>query len=211
MIAAAYGALVLLGNAIVLGAVVAAKLSGADPRVRDATLPPITNLRIVDGRLWAGAQTGRGQYRQLAAMGVTVVVDLRTGRRDDPRDDAAFLEEIGMEYVWLPLRDGQAPDAAMVGRFLEVMGNARGIVYMHCGGGVGRSFALQSAYEAARGRDPSLVELLSVGPPTIEQAWYVFSAGRGRPGSSNTLVEALSRYVIDAPRTIFNWLFPDIV
>ncbi len=205
--AALYLAVSLAVNALLLLAVGAVKLLTGGGAPSDGTLPSIHNVRKVDDRVWAGAQAGAEQYRQLAATGVTVVVDLRTGAPGDAGDDAAALRSIGLGYVRLPLRDGHAPDAAMVRRFLEVVREARGIVYVHCGGGVGRSYSLQAAYEAAMGRDPSVAGLFVLGPPTVEQLWFVLSVGPGRPvGGVSRIVEVVSRFVFDAPRTAINWV-----
>ncbi|MBI4260122.1 MAG: dual specificity protein phosphatase family protein [Actinobacteria bacterium] len=134
-------------------------------------------------------------------MGVTLVVDLVPGRGDDP----AFLRDLGIEHLWLPLTDGHIPDAETVRRFLEAVESSRGAVYVHCGAGVGRSSSLAAAYLASVGRDPSLVEALAVGPPTLEQAWFIWSAEPGRPAGGNGWVTALSRF-LDSPRTGFDIL-----
>jgi protein tyrosine phosphatase (PTP) superfamily phosphohydrolase (DUF442 family) len=211
LVAALYLTVSLAVNAVILLGVGAAKLFAGHGAPPDAGLPLIHNFRKVDDRVWAGAHPGRQQYRRLAAAGVTVVVDLRTGAPGDVRDDPEVLRRMGLDYVWLPLRDGHAPDAAMVDRFLEVVREAEGIVYMHCGGGVGRSSSLQVAYEAAMGRDPSVASLFALGPPTGEQAWFVLTAGPGRPAAGdNRLVEIVSRFVFDGPRTAVNWAFPQI-
>lgn len=209
--AVTYLTVALAINAVILLAVGAAKLFAGHAVLPDATLPPIHNFRKVDERVWAGAATGTGQYRRLAAAGVTVVVDLRTGAPGDARDEPVVLREMSLDYVWLPLRDGHAPDAAMVSRFLEVVREADGIVYMHCGGGVGRSYSLQAAYEAALGRDPSVADLFAFGPPTVEQAWFVLAAEPGRPAAGdNRFVEIVSRFVVDGPRTVINWMIPQV-
>lgn len=205
---AAYLTVALAVNAVILVTVGVAKVLWSSPLTDDPSLPPIHNLRKVDDRLWVGGQATKEDYERLAGMGVTVVVDLIPG---DSKDSPAVIRGFGLDYVWLPVHDGHAPDAATIRRFLEVVRNTEGRVYMHCGAGVGRSFSLQAAYEAALGRDPSLMDFLSIGPPTIEQAWFVFAAGPGRPtAGENPLVAAVSRFVIDGPRTAINWLVPQI-
>lgn len=202
----AYAGLVILSNTVVIAGMIGVRLAGGGYDVEDRTLRRIHNFRIVDDRLWVGAQASEGQYRQLAARGVTLVVDLKTGAPGDERDDPAFIRSLGMDYVWLPVTDGHAPDADSVRRFLAAVRSAPGLVYLHCGGGVGRSSALQAAYEAARGLDPSVVDALSLGPLTVEQVWYIHSAASGRLPEGNPLVAALSRFVFDGPRTAANWL-----
>jgi hypothetical protein len=76
---------------------------------------------------------------------------------------------------------------------------------MHCGGGVGRSTALQAAYEASRGHDPSVWEYIAIGPPSLEQAWFIADADPGDPTGGNGIVSTLSR-AIDAPRRLLSRL-----
>lgn len=201
-VAAAYVGVSFLGNATLLAVMGYAKLFGPQPLEDDPSFPEIHNFRRVDARLWAGAQATREEYRQLAALGVTLVVDLTDGGGDDP----AFLRRLGMGYLNLHVGDGHAADGPGVRLFLGAMKEATGVVYLHCGAGVGRSSALSAAYEAARGRDPSVVEALSIGPLSFEQAWFVLTAESGDPPGNNVVVRMLSRYVIDAPRTAFNWV-----
>lgn len=211
LVAGLYLTVSLAVNAVILLAVVGAKLFAGDPLSHDSALPRIHNFRQADDRLWVGGQAGQDDYRQLVTAGVTVIVDLRTGAPGDARDDPGFLNEIGLDYVWLPVRDGHAPDPATVNRFLDVVRGAEGIVYMHCGGGVGRSYSLQAAYEAAMGRDPSVAHLFALGPPTVEQAWFVLAAEPAGPAAGdNRLVEIVSRFVFDGPRTAINWMIPQV-
>ena len=77
---------------------------------------------------------------------------------------------------------------------------------MHCGGGVGRSGALQGAYLNAVGSDFSVTEYLAVEPPTFEQLFYVWQGEPGDPPSRNGAVAAFSRYVVDGPRTVLTWV-----
>lgn len=132
------------------------------------------------------------------------MVDLRTGTDTDPRpDDPEFLRSLGIDYEWLPVTDGQAPDARTVTRFVEIVEGTEGIVFMHCGGGVGRSTSLTAAYEAAEGKNPSLLEQMAVGPMSLEQAWFIGVVGEDDPSAHNVVIQGLSRYVVDAPRVLW--------
>jgi protein tyrosine phosphatase (PTP) superfamily phosphohydrolase (DUF442 family) len=194
-------------NASIRAGVVVGRALGLDPRVRGSGFLPIKNLRKVDDRLWAGAQAARDDYRQLADLGVRVVVDARTGSSADPRvDDPGFLKELGIGYESLPVADGHAPDPTTVNRFIDIVERSSGIVYMHCGGGVGRSTSLAAAYEASQGGSPSLLEQMAVGPMSLEQAWFIASASRGELLDVNVGVQWLSRYVVDAPRVLWGKL-----
>lgn len=199
-----YIALAVLSTGIMFAGVGISRALGHDPRADDASLPDVKHLRWADDKLLAGAQPSRDDYAGLADLGVSLVVDLRTGSDDDPIiDDPDYLDSLDIDYMRLPIRDGHAPSHSTVVRFVDAVENADGLVFMHCGGGVGRSTSLQAAYEAAQGHDPSLWEHLAIGPPTLEQAWFIVSADPGDPTSGNRVVSSISR-ALDAPRRVLS-------
>jgi protein tyrosine phosphatase (PTP) superfamily phosphohydrolase (DUF442 family) len=196
-----------LGKAAIAAGVVIARSLGRDPRTRDRSLPAIKHLRIIDERLWVGAQPHMHHYRELARLGVRTVVDVRTGGRTDPRsDDPESLRSLGLDYEWLPVIDGHAPDTRTANSFIDIVEKAEGIVFLHCGGGVGRTTSLTAAYNASQDRNPSLMEPLAIGPMSLEQAWFIAAVGRPGPSPRNPLIRALSRYVVDAPRVMWGKL-----
>jgi protein tyrosine phosphatase (PTP) superfamily phosphohydrolase (DUF442 family) len=186
-----YSLVVVITHALVLIGVVAARLVGERPTT---DMAGVHNFRTVDSETWAGGQPEADAYRELAARGVRLVVDLRTGSRDDPRkDDPGLLERLGVGYLALPVPDGHVPSEAQVGRFLAAVRETGGVVFVHCGGGVGRTSALTAAYLRATGAGPGLVDTTAVGPHTIEQLWFVAT------GDTNPLVRRTSE-LLDAPR-----------
>jgi protein tyrosine phosphatase (PTP) superfamily phosphohydrolase (DUF442 family) len=199
-----YIALAVLSTGIMFAGVMVSRALGNDPRAHDDSLPRIKHLRWTDDKLLAGAQPSRNDYAGLADLGVSLVVDVRTGSDDDPiLDDPEYLASLGIDYLRLPIRDGRAPSESTVRRFVDAVGSADGLVFMHCGGGVGRSTSLQAAYEATHGHNPSLWEHLAVGPPTVEQMRFVVAADPGDPTSENLAVSFISR-ALDAPRRILS-------
>jgi protein tyrosine phosphatase (PTP) superfamily phosphohydrolase (DUF442 family) len=183
---------VLIGLAFVLRAL------GQDPRRDD--IGSVHNLRRVDARVWAGAQPDAAQYRELAAHGVRLVIDLRTGHRDDPQqDDVELLRELGVDRLSLPTPDGHVPSRAALAQMLRAIDESHGLVFVHCGGGVGRSASAQAAYVAASGRNPEWASLCALGPMSIEQMWFVVAAGPGDAHRTNPVVRPVSE-AFDAPR-----------
>jgi uncharacterized protein (TIGR01244 family) len=195
-------------NLVILGAGVGARWAGKDPRLHAADgWPGITHLRQVDDRLLVGGETTPEQYRQLAEHGVTLVIDARAGGpTDESTDDPRLLNELGLDYVELPIPDGRAPTPAQVRRFLDTVDSADGRVFAHCGGGVGRSTSLAAAYEAAQGQDPSVLEQLATGPPTVEQIWFVATLSPDHPEHHISPAIAVLSRAIDSPRTVFGWV-----
>jgi uncharacterized protein (TIGR01244 family) len=200
------GVYLIVNTTFVLAGVVA-RVTGKDPRLHADGWPGITHLRMVDDTLLVGGQTTDEEYRELAEHGVTLVIDARTGSRADRgTDDPEALARLGIEYVALPITDGRPPTPAQTRRFLDLIESAEGRVFAHCGGGVGRSTSLAATYEAAQGEDPSVAEQLAVGPPTIEQVWYVGTLSPGEPEHRiNPPVAVVSR-IIDFPRTVWGWI-----
>ena len=190
-----YVGLVFVIHALVWTGVLVARIVGGDPTIAMHDVP---NFRIVDERVWAGGQPDAEAYRVLAKGGVRLVVDLRTGAADDPRkDDPGFLESAGMAYVSLPVADGHLPSAAQVGRFTTVARSTPGRVYVHCGGGVGRTSALTAAYVRRAGAGVPVADMVAIGPHTLEQLWFVAT------GERNVVVRRASEFV-DAPRRVWS-------
>jgi uncharacterized protein (TIGR01244 family) len=84
----------------------------------------------------SGQPTDRG-LRDLRAQGVTTVVNLRTPEEMSKRvpfDEAAVIKELGMEYVYLPMRGtSEFPySPAAVKSFAAAMSSAKGKVLLHC-------------------------------------------------------------------------------
>jgi len=91
---------------------------------------------VGDDMFISGQPTERA-LRDLRAQGVTTVVNLRTPEEMSKRvpfDEAALVKELGMEYVYLPMRG--TPEfpysPAAVKSFAAAMSGAKGKVLLHC-------------------------------------------------------------------------------
>ncbi len=194
-------AFLLLGNGLILGSTL--WFRWASPAAA-ADAEGIDNLHVVDDRLLRGAAPSAEGLRDLAALGVTTVVDLRA--EVDLADRGELLAELGMERFHLPIRDGQLPSADQARKLLRIVEAADGKVFLHCGAGVGRTGALTAWYLNATGQAGGTSALrynLSVGPPSLEQIVFSVKTAGGdydRPGVGVTV---LSR-VLDGPRRIWH-------
>ncbi len=84
----------------------------------------------------SGQPTARG-LRDLREQGVTVVVNLRTPEemtRNVPFDEPALIKELGMRYVYLPVRgNAEYPySPETLKKFAEAVSTANGKVLLHC-------------------------------------------------------------------------------
>ena len=189
-------AFLLLGNGTILGLSLWAR--GATD-VQPLELEGVRKGVAVDAQVWRGAApSGRG-YRELAAAGVSTVVDLRSDSERGPAVDV--LADLPVRSVRLPIRDGQVPTDAEVSRFLEIVAESDGPVFVHCGAGVGRTGAMVAAYQTALGATGAgaVRRNLAVGPPSLEQ--IVFAATGGEDPLAG--VTLMSR-VLDGPRRIWH-------
>lgn len=91
--------------------------------------------RLGDDMFIAGQPTERG-LRELKAQGVTTVVNLRSPEEMSKVgfDEAALAKELGMKYVYLPMRGtAELPYApSAVKAFAAAMTAADGKVLLHC-------------------------------------------------------------------------------
>lgn len=92
--------------------------------------------RVGEDMFVTGQPTERA-LRQLRAEGVTTVVNLRTPEemtRNVPFDEPALARELGMRYVYLPVRGtSEYPySPATLAKFAEAVSTANGKVLLHC-------------------------------------------------------------------------------
>jgi protein tyrosine phosphatase (PTP) superfamily phosphohydrolase (DUF442 family) len=164
----------------------------------------VRKVYALDNRVLRGAQPGPGGFRSLAAHGVTTVVDLRPGT--DARNEDATLNALGMEVVHLPITDGRPPSPSQVRQFVAIAGESRGLVFVHCGEGVGRAGTMSAAYRVTTGKTNSsdaVRQSLAVGVLTLEQIAFINSLDGHGAHSPPLAVTTISRY-LDGPRQLFN-------
>jgi protein-tyrosine phosphatase len=167
----------------------------------------INHFQAVDQQLWRGSAPGAEGYRELADRGVHTVVDLRAENLSAA--ELALPEQAGLDVVRMPIRDGQTPTNAQVDQFMATVDSAKGPVFVHCGAGVGRTGSMSAAYllqtDQATSRQAAM-RTLAVGPPSIEQVYYVMTAEPDHADQPPTAVQAVSR-AFDAPRRIASSLW----
>lgn len=82
-----------------------------------------------------GGQPNAQQLRALKEAGGALVLDVRDPMESRPVDEPALAQQLGMEYVNIPVRAGSLDDATL-DRILAVLrGAGERTVFFHCGSG----------------------------------------------------------------------------
>ena len=104
----------------------------------------IKNFGQMDERFFRGAQPKEDDYKDLAALGIKTVIDLR----DDPEDyEKPAVEALGMRYVNIPMIGKKYPKAESVEQFLKLVDDpSTGKFFVHCAGGRHRTGAMGAVY-----------------------------------------------------------------
>ncbi|KQV11889.1 hypothetical protein ASC99_35830 [Kitasatospora sp. Root107] len=194
----------ILWGGAALGMLAVSTWVGED-RPATSTVAGIHNFQQVDAHVWRGSAPGLDGYRALAAHGIHSVVDLRA--ENLTQDQLSLPEQAGLTVERLPVRDGQTPTAEQVNTFLQTVRTTDGPVFVHCGAGVGRTGSMAAAYLVRTGQaDPqeAAMRTLAVGPPSIEQVYYMFQGTRDESPQPPTTVQLISRF-LDAPRRISSY------
>ncbi len=104
----------------------------------------IKNFGQMDKRLYRGACPKKDDFRALAALGINTVVDLR--KKADPLE-RIYVEELGMQYVNIPMSDKEYPHSEHINTFLNLIKDSTvGNIFIHCAGGRHRTGVIGAVY-----------------------------------------------------------------
>lgn len=114
-----------------------------------AAVAPAASIELHAPReaLLTSGQPAPSDWQAIAARGVTTVVNLRTAKEMEGRDEAAEVQAAGMRYVSIPVAGADGVDEANAMRLREALQAATGPVLVHCASGnrVGGLLALMAA------------------------------------------------------------------
>jgi protein tyrosine/serine phosphatase len=104
----------------------------------------VKNFGRVNDHLYRGGQPKDGEYKELVALGIKTIVDLR----EDPEDYARrSAEKAGLQYINIRLNAKRPPTEAESNQFLEAVNEqANWPVFVHCAGGKHRTGVLIAVY-----------------------------------------------------------------
>ncbi len=126
--------------------------AGTAPNALAAAL----RFQQVDPKLYRGAQPDADGIRQLRQLGIKVVINLRGEQDAITAQERGIVESLGMQYVSLPIPDGnfftrsRVVSAEVVRRFFGTLDLAEGPVFVHCRRGADRTGTLVALYRIAR-------------------------------------------------------------
>jgi protein tyrosine phosphatase (PTP) superfamily phosphohydrolase (DUF442 family) len=108
----------------------------------------IKNFGQMDDRFFRGAQPKEKQFKELAALGIKTIIDLR----DDPEPyEKREAEAVGIRYVHLPMIAKQYPKPETVEEFLKLVDDpSTGKFFVHCAGGRHRTGVMGAVYRFNR-------------------------------------------------------------
>jgi protein tyrosine phosphatase (PTP) superfamily phosphohydrolase (DUF442 family) len=104
----------------------------------------IKNFGQMDARFHRGAQPRQNDYKDLAALGISTIIDLR----EDPEPySRPLVESLGMKYINIPMVAKKYPTAEVTEMFLKTVNDpATGKFFVHCAGGRHRTGAMGAVY-----------------------------------------------------------------
>lgn len=104
----------------------------------------IKNFGQMDERFYRGAQPKERDYKDLASLGISTIIDLR----HDPEDyEQRVVESLGMKYVHIPMIAKKYPTPEATQLFLSTVNNpSTGKFFVHCAGGRHRTGAMGAVY-----------------------------------------------------------------
>jgi tyrosine-protein phosphatase SIW14 len=133
----------LLGTFLALIALAAIAVAGTS---RQTAFPNIRikNFGQMDARFYRGAQPKQEDYKDLAALGIKTIIDLR---EDTESYAKGCTEALGMRYINIPVKDKGYPRDEQIQQFLKVANDpATGVFYVHCAGGRHRTGIMGAVY-----------------------------------------------------------------
>lgn len=152
-----------------------ARRQSADPREQAMARLALTTLynraEPFAGITTAG-QPDAEHFKAMAALGYTTVIDMRTDSENRGLDEKAVVEELGMDYVLLPVSGREGINFDNARALDEILSARQGQkVLVHCGSSnrVGAIFALRAS-QAGESDEDALEKGRSAGLKSLESA-----------------------------------------
>lgn len=106
----------------------------------------VPNFHSVNSEVSRGGQPTPEGFRNLAAMGVKTIVDLR-GAGERSKSEKKLVKALGMRYVHIPMSGIRPPTKDALSAALRVLNESSdGPVFVHCRRGSDRTGAVLAVY-----------------------------------------------------------------
>jgi len=128
-------------------------LAGIDRLIREVTGLPYERFSRITSQIYLGGQPRAARMRQLAARGITAVVNMRS-----EYDYPVETQWGALEYLYLPTTDNTAPSLEHLREgvaFIKEEIARGGKIYIHCWEGLGRGPTMVAAYFISLGLSPA--------------------------------------------------------
>ncbi|HEY0545116.1 MAG TPA: sulfur transferase domain-containing protein [Pyrinomonadaceae bacterium] len=133
----------------VLVAIIALSIVASAQDVASQSAPAkikIKNFGQMDERFYRGGQPKEADFKDLAALGIKTIIDLRD---DTPKYERQAVAALGMKYINIPMPEKSYPTAEAVQEFLKVVNDSdTGKFFVHCAGGRHRTGAMGAVYRS---------------------------------------------------------------
>lgn len=127
--------------------------------------------RPFEGMISAG-QPSKAEFRTLTSTEVRTVINLRGAGEEGTWDEAAMAEQMGLEYVNIPITGPEDLTRGAVDLFSDVLRKEEGDFLVHCGSSnrVGAMFALRAFWLMGKSKEEALAIGEKAGLDTLEGA-----------------------------------------
>lgn len=115
--------------------------------------PPGTpNYREVNSEIARGGQPTPEGFRNLAAMGIRTIVDLR-GSGERSESERKLVKALGMRYVSIPMSSVRPPTTQEISQVLQVFNERSAApIFVHCRRGADRTGTVLAVYRMEQDR-----------------------------------------------------------
>jgi len=109
--------------------------------------PNLPNFQKVNDHVYRGAQPTDDGFKDLARIGIKVVVDLRLIGEHSQANEEKVVSALGMRYVSIPMKGMSTPKDDKVAAVLTLLNDtAAGPVFVHCRLGADRTGMVIACY-----------------------------------------------------------------
>jgi protein tyrosine/serine phosphatase len=108
----------------------------------------VKNFGQMDERFYRGARPRPEDFKALAALGITTIIDLTDNSREEEQPAA---EAAGLRYINIPMVDKGYPEVKQINEFMKVVDDPNtGKFFVHCAGGRHRTGVVGAVYRFTR-------------------------------------------------------------